>query len=107
MMGLTRRQADVLATIKQLSRDGVSPSVREVGAALGIASISSIHHSMIKLVERGYLKHLPRRSRSFVIVEATGDAEGLLAQLAARRGVPRDRLVQQAVSEFLERELRS
>lgn len=109
MMGLTPRQAEVLATVKKLSRDGVSPTIRDIAAAMGTRSVSSIHHAMVKLAERGHLKHLPRRSRSFAVVEmgAAGDAEGLLMQLARRRRMTRDQLVEQAITEFLDRELRA
>ena len=109
MMGLTPRQAEVLAAVKMLSHDGVAPTVRDIAAALGTRSISSVHHAMVKLAERGHLKHLPRRSRSFAVVAmgAAGDTEGLLRQLARRRHTTRDKLVEQAVSEFLDRELRA
>lgn len=109
MMGLTPRQAEVLAVIKKLSRNSLSPSIQEIADALGIRSKSSVHNSVMKLIERGHLQHLPNRSRSLLVVEmgGSGDRQGLLAQIARRKGLTRDQLVRQAIDEFLERELRA
>lgn len=55
--GLTRRQQAVLTAIRDLTnaRNGRPPSVREIGAASGLSSTSSVAHQIRKLRTLGYL----------------------------------------------------
>lgn len=109
MMGLTRRQAEVLAFIRARCAAGiVSPTYQEIADHFGIAK-SNVHRMVHALIERGYLRQIHGRQQTIAPVEPglNGDSEGVLAQLAKRRGVSRDVLIQQAVDEFLDRELRA
>lgn len=60
--GLTTRQADVLALLRDAER---TPSYREIRDMLGIASISSIGRTLEDLEEKGYIERLPGRARAF------------------------------------------
>lgn len=73
-MGLTARQKAGLDFITSfIAEHDWSPSYREIGDSLGITSTSNVHFLVKRLVERGYLRHLPGRSRCLEVVgrEAT------------------------------------
>lgn len=109
MMGLTSRQVVALAFIREhLVEHGAPPTFQQIADHLGLAK-SSVHRLVQQLVDRGHLRQPWNRRQALSLVEPglRGDSEGLLAQLAQRRGTTRDRLVQQAVTEFLDRELRA
>lgn len=61
---LTKRQKQVLDYIKRYSgKHGYAPSLEEIGAKLGVASVSTVHFHIKKLEEQGYIKkedNLPR-----------------------------------------------
>lgn len=62
---LTVRQRRILATIQDwVVRNGYPPTVREIGAAVGLASSSSVSYQLKSLEERGFLRRGPSRSRS-------------------------------------------
>jgi repressor LexA len=62
--GLTPRQQRVLATIKEaIETRGYPPSMREIGAAVGLTSSSSVAHQLKVLEEKGFLKRDPNRPR--------------------------------------------
>lgn len=87
MMGLTRRQAQCLAAIRNhIQERGVAPSQRELVAVLGLSSLSNSHRLVVALEERGYIRRLKHRTRAIELVE--GDASpGTLALVSAARTV--------------------
>lgn len=69
-MALTRRQREVYDTIRSfISRHGYSPSLEELGAALGLSSVATVHRHVERLIEKGLLRKDPHRSRSVEPVE--------------------------------------
>lgn len=62
--GLSPRQRQILAVIRQwVERHGYPPTVREIGAAVGLGSPSSVAHHLKVLQQRGFLRraaHGPR-----------------------------------------------
>ena len=67
---LTKRQARILQVIRDsIAERGYPPSMREVGAAVDLASPSSVAHQMRALTDKGYLRRDPRRPRALVVVE--------------------------------------
>lgn len=110
VMGLTPVQADALAFIAMRIRvRGVSPSFAEVANELGLKSRSSIHRIVQALIARGHLRQLPGRSRSVALVDdrLPKPIEAGLSFLAERSGRSRQQLVVQAVTEFLDRQVRA
>ncbi|MFV1539439.1 hypothetical protein VWZ63_00735 [Phaeobacter sp. JH207A] len=79
--GLTARQAQCLAFIKQQLRGGVSPSYDEIADHMGLASKHGAHHYVHMLVKRGYIEILPNCKRSIRLLG--GDLEGMLNQIDA------------------------
>jgi SOS-response transcriptional repressor LexA len=62
---LTPRQKVVLDFITAyLQREGRSPSVREIGRALGIRSTNGVIDHLVTLERKGYLERLPNCARS-------------------------------------------
>lgn len=78
--GLTPRQQRVLATIKDsIEQRGYPPSMREIGAAVGLTSSSSVAHQLKALEEKGFLKRDPNRPRALEVF--------LPEVMAARRSI--------------------
>ncbi len=58
----------ILAFIERaVTERGYPPSVREIAAAVGLASTSAVHHHLTKLAKEGRLTRQPTRSRALVI----------------------------------------
>lgn len=65
---LTARQSQVLECIEASIRDrGYPPSVRELGAAVGLASPSSVHAQLSTLQRLGYLRRDPTKPRAIEV----------------------------------------
>jgi repressor LexA len=78
--GLTPRQLKVLAHIKDsIEQRGYPPSMREIGAAVGLTSSSSVAHQLKTLEEKGFLRRDPNRPRALEVF--------LPEVLAARRSI--------------------
>jgi repressor LexA len=63
--GLSPRQQHILAVIREwVERHGYPPTVREIGAAVGLGSPSSVAHHLNALERRGLLRRAPREPRA-------------------------------------------
>ena len=68
MASLTKRQKEVLDFLRNFIRErGYSPSLEEVGQALGMSSVASVHKHLTHLAEKGYIRHEQNRKRSIEI----------------------------------------
>lgn len=66
---LTQRQMQILDVIRDSVRKrGFPPSIREIGAHIGVASSSTVHNHLRQLEEKGYIRRDPSRSRSIEII---------------------------------------
>jgi repressor LexA len=76
---LSEKQLAILETIQRsVSTRGYPPSMREIGDAVGLASLSSVTHQLNQLELSGYLRRDPNRPRAMeVLIElpGSGDAE--------------------------------
>ncbi|GLF98246.1 LexA family protein [Streptomyces yaizuensis] len=64
--GLTIRQADVVDSIlSHVERYGFPPSMRQIGAAVGLSSTSSVAHQLLSLERLGVLGRDPHRPRAY------------------------------------------
>lgn len=93
--GLTARQIDVLSVINRSLREyGFSPTIREIGRALGIKSTNGVNDHIRALVRKGRINRAPLKSRSLVLcnavdwqaraLRAEAEVERLRAQLEAQ-----------------------
>ena len=61
---LTPRQHEILEVIRDLTEDaGYPPTIREIGAAVGLGSPSSVHHHVRVLEAAGLVSRSRRRPR--------------------------------------------
>ena len=66
--GLTLRQRRVLEVIRNsVDRRGYPPSLREMGAAVGLTSPSSVAHQLAALERKGFLRRDPNRPRALEV----------------------------------------
>lgn len=67
--GLTQRLARLLAAIRELTVEGVPPTIDQLRVRLGLASKAQVHAGLTKLRERGQVDWIPQRRQSLTIVE--------------------------------------
>lgn len=69
-MALTRRQREVLDVIRDFIDDkGYSPSLEEIGGALGLSSVATVHKHVTHLVEKGLVRRSWNQNRSIELVQ--------------------------------------
>ncbi len=83
---LSRRQTAIYEFICSYTRErGYPPSVREIGAAVGLASPSTVHMHLKVLQERGYIRRDSKKPRTIEVVaeqsSQTADASGLVSPI--------------------------
>ena len=71
-MSINETQRKIYEFLVQRSADGIPPSVREIGAAVGLRSTSSVQSNLDALEEAGYIQRDPLLKRSIRIM---GQAE--------------------------------
>lgn len=68
MRDLTPRQRQILEFVDaEARRRGYPPSVREIGAAIGLSSTSTVHAHLSALVAKGYLRRDPTKPRALEV----------------------------------------
>ncbi|MGI5880454.1 MAG: transcriptional repressor LexA [Syntrophomonadaceae bacterium] len=73
---LNKRQQAILDYIKQqLKSNGYPPSVREIGAAVGLKSSSTVHSYLVQLEEMGYIRKDPTKPRTLIPISDDSQAE--------------------------------
>jgi repressor LexA len=66
--GLTERQRMIVDVIEDsVQQRGYGPSMREIGDAVGLASVSSVSHQLTRLQELGYLSRGAGQPRTAVV----------------------------------------
>ncbi len=69
-MALTRRQREVMDVIEEFIRTNhYSPSLEEIGGALGLSSVATVHKHVTHLVDKGYLRRAWNQNRSIELAE--------------------------------------
>jgi repressor LexA len=67
--GLTTRQLKILQAIKEaLVTNGYPPSMREIGAAAGLASPASVQYQLQALEKKGFIRRDPTRGRALEVL---------------------------------------
>jgi repressor LexA len=86
-MILTERRKRILDFVDEFLRDhGFPPSIREIGAAVGLSSTKSVKDHVDKLVEAGLLNRSGRNARTLTLQKEAGDRIPVIGQVAA--GLP-------------------
>ena len=69
-MALTKRQREVYEVVRDfIARHGYSPSLEEIGGALGLSSVATVHKHVSHLVDKGLLRRVWNQNRSIDLVE--------------------------------------
>jgi repressor LexA len=69
-MALTRRQREVVDVIREfIATNGYSPSLEEIGRALGLSSVATVHKHVSHLVEKGLVRRKWNQNRSIELAE--------------------------------------
>jgi repressor LexA len=77
MQGLTQRQQMVLDYIRQsISDRGYPPTLREIGARMGIRSTNGVNDHLRALERKGYLTREDMKSRALRPTHLAGNGEG-------------------------------
>lgn len=67
---MTERQREVLLTIaRYIEKEGISPTVREIGDIIGLSSSSTVHKHIKVLESEGYIKMKKDCPRSIRILK--------------------------------------
>lgn len=75
MVDLTQKEKDIYEYINDcLANDGYAPSVRDICAAVGIKSTSSVHEYLRRLEAKGLIRKSSGKSRA-LIVEGNSNSE--------------------------------
>ncbi|MFY9189220.1 MAG: transcriptional repressor LexA [bacterium] len=73
--GLTRRQGQILNFIQNwISAHGYPPSVREIGAAVGLSSSSTVHKHLQALETKGFLRRRRNQPRALEVLTTPSPA---------------------------------
>ena len=68
-MDVNARRVELLRLIEEHRRQrGYSPSVRELRAAVGLRSMSSIHRDLVALRDEGLIEWEPNHNRTIRVV---------------------------------------
>lgn len=90
MIGLTRKQAELLSYIETyMAVERVSPSFEEMKEALDLKSKSGVHRLITALEERRFIRRLPNRARALEVATpgaqlAHFSTDALRAEIARR-----------------------
>ncbi|MCK5317893.1 MAG: winged helix DNA-binding protein, partial [Anaerolineales bacterium] len=79
---LTDRQRRILDYILSFTTDnGYPPSIRQIGASVGISSTSVVNYNLNRLVEEGYLDRDKKVSRGIRLTDKLLKATGKLGDV--------------------------
>ncbi|WP_250038460.1 transcriptional repressor LexA [Paractinoplanes maris] len=74
---LSKRQRQIFSMIREwIDQHGYPPTIREIGAAVGLDSPSSVAHQLKVLEDRGYIRRGARGSRA-IDVRTPGEQAGV------------------------------
>lgn len=69
MNNLSERQKSILDVIKKfIAENGFPPTVREIGARVGLSSSATTYFHLKKLTENGYIKQDPSKNRTIELL---------------------------------------
>ena len=74
MIDLTQKEKDIYEYISECLEDnGFAPSVRDICAAVGIKSTSSVHEYLRRLESKGYIRKSSGKSRALCVENNNGN----------------------------------
>jgi repressor LexA len=88
---LSDRQRQILRFLIEKQQEGWTPSVREIGQAVGLKSSAAVQKQLKELERKGYIRRLSGKARSIQIVRFPSEkGEGLLVPIVGEvaAGIP-------------------
>ena len=70
MKALNKTQQKILDYLKECASEGVPPTVREIGEAVGLKSTSSVHTNLVALEEMGYIRRNDGLNRAIHLTQS-------------------------------------
>ena len=99
---LTKKQTLIIDFIKEFtSREGESPSYREIMAALGLSSVSAVAEHVDNLVKKGALRKIPGTARSLEVVDLSYPETTVLFQQEMQKVSPEEQEILRRAAEIL------
>jgi repressor LexA len=71
---LSERQRQILRYISMRQQEGWTPSVREIGDAVGLRSSAAVQKQLATLERKGYIRRLSGQARSIQVVHPASDS---------------------------------
>jgi repressor LexA len=88
-MELHERQQQILEVIEEMIKaQGYPPTVREIGAAVGLCSPASVQGHLSALEEMGYIRRGSSKRRALEVVRPSDAVRSQVVPLPSRAGVP-------------------
>lgn len=84
------KRLQILKFLAREAGEGRSPSIPEIGRAVGLTSTQTVHHHLVTLKKEGYVGRAPSRARSAELTEKGWEMAGeipALGRIAAGPGV--------------------
>jgi repressor LexA len=79
---LSDRQRQILSFLMEKHQEGWTPSVREIGQAVGLSSSAAVQKQLTELERKDYIRRLHGKARSIQIVRPLSEKEdGLLVPI--------------------------
>jgi repressor LexA len=79
-MAITKRQREIYDYLADfVARNGYSPSFEEIGEAMGLSSLATVHKHISNLEEKGLLRRAYNRSRSIDVLAPKGTLKKAMA----------------------------
>ncbi|MEZ4865810.1 MAG: transcriptional repressor LexA [Caldilineaceae bacterium] len=73
--GLSERQQQILCFITEKQQEGWTPSVREIGQAVGLRSSAAVQKQLDSLERQGYIRRLPGKARLIQVIKPLATPE--------------------------------
>lgn len=99
---LTKKQALIIEFINDFStREGESPTYREIMSALGLSSVSAVAEHIDNLVKKGALKKVSGAARSLEVIDLTFPETTALFKDRLQHATPSDAKILLAAADIL------
>jgi len=99
---LSERQQRILCFITEKQQEGWTPSVREIGQAVGLKSSAAVQKQLDTLERLGYLRRLPGKARLIQVVKPLTKAdEPLLIPIVGDIAAGRPILAEENIDGYL------
>ncbi len=98
---LSERQRRILKFIMEKQAEGWTPSVREIGQAVGLRSSAAVQKQLRGLERRGYIQRLRGKARSIQVLKPLSRQEELLVPIVGEIAAGMPLLAEENIQGYL------